>query len=368
MALLTILGTSCGNDTEQSPEWKLLETDTLQATVETEPVSAPVDEDAADDPALWINFSSPAASFVIGSNKKAGIHVYDLKGHEKAFAPIGDINNVDVRYRFPMGDRTIDLVGGSNRSHNTLSLLELHPVTGELTQLDHDSLVSGVSEVYGFCFYHSKATGQHYAFINGKDGTIEQWKLEAAGDSAITGSVVRTLTLDSQPEGMVADDINGILFAGEEERGIWKFPAEPGNSSEGAFIPNSGEENPAIRFDIEGITLYSQNDTSGYLIASSQGNNSFAVFDRQEPHAYITSFTIDPGKIDGAEETDGIDITNVGLNDTFPAGVFVVQDGFNYNGTKKVSQNFKLVDVRRMLYLVNPDASLAPDYIPYNLD
>lgn len=43
--------------------------------------------------------------------------------------------------------------------------------------------------------------------------------------------------------------------------------------------------------------------------------------------------------IDGAEETDGIDVTSKALP-SFPQGLFIVQDGFN--GTEK--QNFKFVN------------------------
>jgi 3-phytase len=49
------------------------------------------------------------------------------------------------------------------------------------------------------------------------------------------------------------------------------------------------------------------------------------------------------GEIDGVEETDGIEITSVPLPG-FPKGLLVVQDGYNYDGKKKKSQNFKLVD------------------------
>ena len=34
----------------------------------------------------------------------------------------------------------------------------------------------------------------------------------------------------------MADDENGQLFVGEEARGIWKFGAEPGDSTDGELI------------------------------------------------------------------------------------------------------------------------------------
>jgi len=78
-------------------------------------------------------------------------------------------------------------------------------------------------------------------------------------------------------------------------------------------------------------------------VASSQGNYSFAVFQRQGDNKYLGSFRIVDGEIDGAEETDGIEITSTPLPG-YPKGILVVHDGYNRDGRKLKSQNFKLVD------------------------
>ena len=49
----------------------------VHATGETEAV-ATTNADAADDPAIWRNPADPAASLIVGTDKKAGLHVYDL--------------------------------------------------------------------------------------------------------------------------------------------------------------------------------------------------------------------------------------------------------------------------------------------------
>jgi hypothetical protein len=46
------------------------------------------------------------------------------------------------------------------------------------------------------------------------------------------------------------------------------------------------------------------------------------VFNRLPPHNYVNYFTVD-----GVGNTDGIDITNVSLNTTFQAGIFLCHDG-----------------------------------------
>ena len=70
----------------------------VAATVETTPV--PSSGDAADDMVVWVHPTTPSASIVIGTDKHAGLAVYDLTGSQLQFLPDGDLNNVDLRYGF----------------------------------------------------------------------------------------------------------------------------------------------------------------------------------------------------------------------------------------------------------------------------
>ena len=82
--------------------------------------------------------------------------------------------------------------------------------------------------------------------------------------------------------------------------------------------------------DVEGLSIYYGADGTGYLIASSQGDSSYAVFNREGDNEYLGSFAIgDNGDIDQANETDGLDVVNVPLGPEFPNGLLVVQDGAN---------------------------------------
>lgn len=69
--------------------------------------------------------------------------------------------------------------------------------------------------------------------------------------------------------------------------------------------------------DVEGVTIYYARDGGGYIIASSQGNDTFAVYDRLPPHAYVKTFDVD-----GAKDSDGVEVTNVDLGPAFPYGLF----------------------------------------------
>ena len=69
---------------------------TVTARGETTPVGTP-NADAADDPAIWRNAANPAASLIVGTDKKAGLYVYGLDGKTRDFLDAGRVNNVDLR-------------------------------------------------------------------------------------------------------------------------------------------------------------------------------------------------------------------------------------------------------------------------------
>lgn len=319
----------------------------VPAALETGAVVAKASKDAADDPAIWVNPIDPQQSIIIGSNKKGGLHLYDLTGKELAYFPVGKINNVDVLNSFQLGDRAIVLVGGSNRSDQSIDLFMLDPTGPVLVDISADALKvdsTEIDDVYGFCFY--QGPNHSYAFINGKNGMVQQFELTATDNGKIAATKVRSIPFDSQVEGMVADREYGVLYVGEEDAGIWKLSAAADGGTEKTLVSMSSEENPNISYDVEGLTLYEQGD-EGYLIASSQGNFSYAIFSRTDSNAYLTSFFItENGEVDGVEETDGIQAVSAPLGADFPMGIFLAQDGFNYAGDSLQPQNFKVVDWR----------------------
>ena len=108
-------------------------------------------------------------------------------------------------------------------------------------------------------------------------------------------------------------------------------------------------KNPALKDDLEGVGLYDLGSGRGYLVLSSQGNNSYAVFRREAGNAYVGSFAVSADAargIDGSSETDGLDVTSRPLGPAFPHGLFVAQDGRNVAPQER--QNFKLVPWERI--------------------
>jgi len=181
--------------------------------------------------------------------------------------------------------------------------------------------------------------------VNSKKGEVEQWALADDGTGKVAGRLVRSFSVSSQVEGCVADDESGDFYLGEEQKGIWKFGAEPDAGETGTLIAGVSSSPPLVG-QVEGLTIAYDAGGTGYLIASSQGDSSYAVFRREGDNAYVGSFRIVAARgIDGTDDTDGVDVTTADLGPTFPSGVFVSQDGKNDGG----AQNFKLVPLQDIL-------------------
>lgn len=314
----------------------------ITADGETDPVDSWLD--AADDPAIWVHPTNVSGSKIIGTDKKWGLLVYNLKGKEVGAYSIGKINNVDVRYDFPLSGKKVDIVGGANRSDNTVSFFSISE-NGQLSNIVGSPIRPNMKEVYGFGFYHSLRTGKYYALIIGKQGEFEQYEIFDNGKGQVNGRKVRSFKLSSQSEGVVADDEYGVMYIAEEDVAIWKYNAEPGDSN---CTRVDHVKNGRLTADVEGLTIYYALNGKGYLIASSQGDSSFAIYEREKANKYIGSFEIVEGKIDGVSDTDGIDVMSFGLGQDYPYGIFIAQDGLNTDSILIRNQNFKLVSWKKI--------------------
>ena len=317
----------------------------VHPSVETDPVASY--GDAADDAAIWVHPDNPELSIVIGSQKKRGINVYDLDGSLLQSRADGRINNVDVRYGFSLGGNSVDLVTGSNRTSDSISIYGVDATARSLIDLADGTIATGMSDPYGLCMYRSPLSSRYFVIVNDTDGLVRQWLLNDAGNGRVGAELVREFSVGSQTEGCVADDASGDLYIGEENVAIWKYSAEPDGGEERTMV--DGIEGGNLAGDIEGMAIYYGAGTSGYLVVSDQGVNSFAVYRREGDNAYLGHFRIvadASAGIDGVSETDGIDVTSANLGPAFARGIFIAQDGRNIAPAER--QNFKLVPWQRI--------------------
>lgn len=308
----------------------------VQARAETTPV--PHDEDAADDPAIWVNETAPNDSLILGTDKLGGLQIFDLYGKQIKYLDIGRINNVDLRTNPHNESNTIVVASQRDPSRVVVFLIEHEQATVKFEVAHKVEL----PEPYGICA--TVLNGKYFAVLNDKNGTFHQYEITPNYDLKL----VREWTTETQPEGCVVDDDAQKIYVGEEEVGIWWLSALPQDPPELVYVARVGEH--SLKADIEGLTLY-QGASKTYLIASSQGNNSYAVFDTAD-HTYKGSFRVHgSNRFDGTSDTDGIAATTLAVRG-MEEGFMVLQDGEN---TKpRANQNFKVIswsDVRTKLNL-----------------
>lgn len=313
----------------------------VHPTMETVPVET--DGDAADDPAIWVDRNDPSRSLIIGTQKQSGLYVYDLNGRVVQFLPDGRMNNVDLRDNFRLGNQSVSLVAASNRSDDGISLYRVDGAARRLVNVADGLQPTGMVDPYGLCMYQSAQSGRTYVFVTDSEGPVRQWELVDAGNGRVRANRVRDIPFGSQTEGCVADDAAGVLYVAEEDVGLWRLGAEPDAPATPVSIITV-EANSALKDDLEGIGLYDLGDGRGYLVLSSQGNNTYAVFRREGNNEYVGSFAVlaDPARgIDGVSETDGLEVSSANLGGPLSGGVFLAQDGRNISPPQY--QNFKLV-------------------------
>lgn len=301
---------------------------------------ATADADAADDPAIWVDKTDPAGSLIVATDKKAGLNVYALDGTLKSSYPAGRVNNVDLRV---VGDRIIVVASDRNdKKSGKLAMFELDAATAKLKPLG--ILPVGAGEGYGVCMGQVEA-GRVDAFLVMKEGDIFQVELTLDGQPKAT--VVRHMKLATQSEGCVVDDRTAMLFVAEEDVGIWRFGARKTDAVKPVAVAR--DDGKRLVADVEGLAIAAEGMKDGYLVASSQGDNAYALW-RLSDLSYAGRFRIDAANgIGGTSETDGIEVKTASLPG-YEGGIMIAQDGDNM----PAAQNFKMIrwaDVRRALKL-----------------
>lgn len=336
----------------------------------------------ADDPAIWIHPTDPARSLVIAALKEGGMEVYNLAGEVVQSAEPAGVryNNVDLVTGFSLGGQTTDLAVFSDRFSDNLAFYAIDRATGLLTNVSDPAnpLIytpagqpsDETTTAYGLATYRDPVTGNVYAFVSRRDtGDMAQLILSDTGAGQMGYQLVRTFSLPipdgeeadaAQIEGMVVDPVTGILYLGQENVGVWRMAVDPAqDAAPELFAP---VDDVILFADVEGLTLYFGPDREGYLLVSSQGNNSFALYSRLS-NDYLGSFIVgDYADVDGAQESDGAMITNVALGAAFPQGLLVVQDGDNQpellleddGEMENVATSFKFVPWEQVANAFNP--------------
>jgi 3-phytase len=269
------------------------------------------------------------------------------------------MNNVDLRYNFMLGGKPVALVTAGNLTNNAIAIYRVDPTTRLLTNAAARIITPGLA-IYGSCMYHSPTSGAYYVFVNAEDGTVEQWQLFATPSDQVDAVLRRSFDVGTRVEGCVADDEAQTLYIAEEAIGIWKYGAEP-NTGEARVQVDSTGASGHVTSNVEGLAIYYAKGGGGYLLASSQGSDNFAIYQRAGNNAYVATFAIVTGNgIDHVSHTDGIDVSNFALGSPFEQGLFVAQDGYDESATN----NYKLVRWQDIATAVSPALAIDTSWDP----
>jgi 3-phytase len=372
----------------------------------------------ADDPAIWRNAADPDRSLVIATAKEGGLRVYDLDARLVQSLPAprppaeddapGRYNNVDLVTGLRTSTGRADVAVVSDRGNDRLRIYRIDPSKpgGPLTDITDPAAtpvfstdqaeINDQRTAYGLATWRDKSTGRTYALVSRRERTrLALVELKPTASGTVTYQKVRTLDLPAsfrlpngttwspcaepgelpQVEGMVVDPATGTLYAGQEDIGIWRIRADltgkpvlvdkvrefgvPGvydeETEECAAGADPGYGGDRLSADVEGLTLFQESDGDGYLLASSQGDDTFALYDREvsEDNEYEGGFRVGAASttLDGAQECDGAAVLNTPLGSRYPNGLLVVQDGHETpevpdgEGGTRTATGFKFVDL-----------------------
>ena len=346
---------------------------------------------SGDDPAIWVHPTDSHRSLVLATAKEGGLRVYDLAGRQvqslaaEAFPNAGRYNNVDIAWGVRLGDRTVDLAVVSDRYNDTLRFFTIDPAGAaastplvEVTAPGYDWLfVTSEDELadehtaYGLAVWQPASGGTFAVVTQEARTTLAVAEITPQANGTVGYEVVREIVMpasfplrdgttwtpceepgvDPQFEGVTVDQAGGVLYAAQEDVGLWRIDlvgrkapvlidkvrdfgihdAWDEETEECEPLPDQPSEdaNPyggTITADAEGVDLYYGPGTTGYVILSSQGSDEFVVYARQGRNKLVGSFKVGAGNgLDAVHGSDGLAVTNRPVGD-FRQGLLVTHD------------------------------------------
>ena len=297
-------------------------------------ITEPVKYDT-DDPAIWVNPADPAKSLVIGTDKDAdgALYVFDLNGkivQDKVVRGLKRPNNVDLAYGLMLGGKKTDIVITTERMTHKLrmfALPDMRPVDNGGVEVFVGETGAEYRDLMGISIYTAK-NGKMYAIAGRKTGPLTggylwQYLLGDDGTGHVKATLVRKFGEYSgkkEIESIAVDNELGYIYYSDEQTGVRQYYADPEKGNKQlAIFGTSG-----FQADHEGISIYKLSKTTGYIQVSDQGANRFQIFSRQGTRQNPFEHTLLKVVNVAARQSDGSDVVNVPLNNTFKHGLFVV--------------------------------------------
>lgn len=322
--------TACSRQLKPVNSSVIMHPEVIQPAIITEKVGFD-----SDDPAIWINPADASKSLVIGTDKSAtgGLYVFDLQGkiqNELVVKGLQRPNNVDIAYHLKLNGKPVDIAVTTERFTHKLrifSLPDMKPVDGGGIPVFEGETGAEFRDLMGISLYTAKS-GKIYAIVGRKTGPADgtylwQYLLLDNGSGQVKAELVRKFGNYSgkkEIEAIAVDNELGYIYYADEQYGVRQYYADPekGNQELSLFGTTGFKE------DHEGISIYKTSADKGYILVSDQGANRFQIFSRESKtkngfdHELLKIVKVAAG------HSDGSDVVNVPLNETFKHGLFVV--------------------------------------------
>ncbi|MBB5786419.1 phytase [Jiangella mangrovi] len=347
---------------------------------------------SGDDPAIWVHPKHSDRSIVIVTAKEGGLRVYDLDSRELQSLPgtpapradgvDGRYNNVDIAYGLRVGGRTVDVAVASDRYNDQLRFFTIDPAGSraatplrEVTAPEQRFLFSPDRETveeeqtaYGVAVWQPRK-GETYAVVTREGATtVATARITPRADGTIAYTGVEHLEMpDSFPlpdgdtwvpceepgvgpqlEGVAVDQRSDVLYATQEDVGLWRIPLPLGSGDPRLIdevadfgihdvydeeteecVPVDpdppGLGGPNLVADAEGVDVYYGRGRVGYVIVSSQGDDRFAVYSTMGHNRPLGTFRVAGDGVDEINGSDGLAVTNRVVGD-YREGLLVTHD------------------------------------------
>lgn len=344
---IAVLFVACQNSGVNPPDQTVIADSAIKPVFITDTVAHD-----SDDPAIWINFSNPSESLVLGTDKEddGALYVFDLRGKiqkDKIIRGLKRPNNVDVEYGLLLSGRPTDIAVVTERFTHKLrvySLPDMKPIDGNGLEMFAGDTATDYRDLMGIGLYKDR-DGNIYAMVGRKNGPrdgsyIWQYLLSDNGKGLVKATLVRKFGKFSgkkEIESIAVDDALGYVYYSDEGFGVRKYYADPAKGNEELAVLGA----TGFTQDHEGISIYAMSDSTGYILVSDQQANRFHLFAREgdgsnpHNHRFIKSILL------STNESDGSEITAVPLDSVFCKGLFVAMS------TDKTFQYYRWEDLMK---------------------
>ena len=261
-------------------------------------------------------------------------------------------------------------------------------------------------ELFAFVSQRNRSTVQQVRLVADAQGRVSyrpvraflfnpNFALKAHGKKAYSWTPCReSANEDPQSEGILIDAASETLYVAFETIGVYRIPLKrnlpiamrvgreylldpikafgkpywavpdedefsceseaPTDAGDDVVVARGSDEfaGKYLEADVEGLAFYETGKRTGYLVVSSQGDNTFHVYDRRGVNRHLGTFSVTQ-----TEDSDGVAITSAPLGRAFPQGIVAVQNGaavdppdtgdingYEYDG----STQFRFVDWRKV--------------------